>query len=71
MPSALGSTCLQACLAWAPIRPPAAPKHRPALHPPALQVKLPCTLEGTQTAALLRESNIRVTLTVGEGAEGV
>lgn len=29
-----------------------------------LQVKLPCTLEGTQTAALLRESNIRVTLTV-------
>ncbi len=37
------------------------------MHP---QVKLPCTLEGIQTAALLRESNVRVTITgeLGGGA---
>lgn len=33
------------------------------IDPERIVVKLPCTLEGTQTAALLRESNIRVTLT--------
>jgi len=33
------------------------------IDPHRIVVKLPCTLEGTQTAALLRESNIRVTLT--------
>lgn len=33
------------------------------IDPARVVVKLPCTLEGMQTAALLRESNIRVTIT--------
>lgn len=36
----------------------------------AAQVKLPCTLEGMQTAALLRESNIRVCITGAIWGEG-
>ena len=33
------------------------------INPKQVVVKLPCTLEGIETAALLRDANIRVTIT--------
>ncbi len=37
------------------------------IDPQRVVVKLPCTLEGIQTAGLLRDSNVRVNVTVSFG----